>query len=69
MNRISRVLVRGVLVATAAGSGHALVAEARRAAPLESDHVFTRGRGADWLHPIADTFEVPTAEIVAALRA
>jgi len=27
MNRISRVLVRGVLVATAAGSGHVLVAE------------------------------------------
>lgn len=49
-------------------SCHSLVAEARRATPLKSDHVFTRRRDADWLHPVADTFEVPTAEIVAAIR-
>ena len=47
---------------------HALVAEARRMENLKSDHVFTRHRAADWLHPVADSFEVPTTDIVAALR-
>lgn len=50
-------------------SCHELRATARAAVPLTADVVLTRRLGSDWLQPVADTFEVSLADVVAAVRA